>query len=61
MKNHTATHLLQAALIELFGKQIKQSGSLVHPDYLRFDFTYHENLSPEDIKRVEDLVNAKNS
>ena len=59
MKNHTATHLLQAALIELFGKQIKQSGSLVHPDYLRFDFTYHENLSPADIKKVEDIVNAK--
>lgn len=59
MKNHTATHMLQAALMELFGKQIKQSGSLVHPDYLRFDFTYHENLSAEDIKRVEDLVNAK--
>lgn len=59
MKNHTATHLLQAALIELFGKQIKQSGSLVHPDYLRFDFTYHANLTPDDIKRVEDVVNAK--
>lgn len=59
MKNHTATHLLQAALIQLFGKQIKQSGSLVHPDYLRFDFTYHENLSPEDIKKVEQLVNEK--
>jgi len=59
MKNHTATHMLQAALIQLFGKQIKQSGSLVHPDYLRFDFTYHENLSPEDIQRVEDLVNEK--
>ncbi len=59
MKNHTATHMLQAALIELFGKQIKQSGSLVHPDYLRFDFTYHENLSAQDIKRVEDLVNEK--
>lgn len=59
MKNHTGTHLLQAALIELFGKQIKQSGSLVHPDYLRFDFTYHENLSPEDIARVENLVNEK--
>lgn len=59
MKNHTATHMLQSALIELFGKQIKQSGSLVHPDYLRFDFTYHENLSAEDIKRVEELVNAK--
>ncbi len=59
MKNHTATHMLQSALIELFGKTIKQSGSLVHPDYLRFDFTYHENLSPADIQKVEDLVNKK--
>jgi len=59
MKNHTATHLLQAALIQLFGKQIKQSGSLVHPDYLRFDFTYHQNFTPEDIKKIEDLVNEK--
>lgn len=59
MKNHTATHLLQAALIELFGKTIKQSGSLVHPDYLRFDFSYHENLSSDDIKKVEDIVNQK--
>jgi len=59
MKNHTATHLLQAALIELFGTQIKQSGSLVDPDYLRFDFTYHANLSDEDVKKVEDLVNEK--
>ncbi len=59
MKNHTGTHLLQAALIELFGKQIQQSGSLVHPDYLRFDFTYHKQLSTNDIKQVEDLVNQK--
>lgn len=59
MKNHTATHLLQSALINIFGKQIKQSGSLVHPDYLRFDFTYHENLTPAQIKEVEDSVNAK--
>ena len=59
MKNHTGTHLLQAALITLFGKHIKQSGSLVHPDYLRFDFTYHENLRPEDITKVENLVNEK--
>ena len=59
MKNHTATHLLQSALITLFGKTIKQSGSLVHPDYLRFDFTYHENLSQADLQKVEDLVNKK--
>lgn len=59
MKNHTATHLLQSALIQLFGKHIKQSGSLVHPDYLRFDFTYHENLNAAQIKQVEDLVNEK--
>ncbi len=59
MKNHTATHLLQAALIEIFGNQIQQSGSLVHPDYLRFDFTYHSSLSADDIKRVEDMVNEK--
>lgn len=59
MKNHTATHLLQAALIQLFGKQIKQSGSVVNPDYLRFDFTFHRNLTPEEIKQVEDLVNDK--
>jgi len=59
MKNHTATHLLQATLIQLFGKQIKQSGSLVHPDYLRFDFTYHRNLNSEDITKIEDLANEK--
>ncbi len=59
MKNHTATHLLQAALIELLGKTVKQSGSLVNPEYLRFDFTYHENLTPEQVKWVENRVNEK--
>ena len=59
MKNHTATHLLQSALMQLLGKQIKQSGSLVAPDYLRFDFTYHENLSLETIREVEAIVNHK--
>jgi alanyl-tRNA synthetase len=58
MKNHTATHLLQAALMSIFGNQIKQSGSLVHPDYLRFDFTYHAPLSQADIELVEQTVNA---
>ncbi len=59
MKNHTATHLLQAALIELLGKQVRQSGSVVTPDYLRFDFTYHQNLTPEQITQVEARVNGK--
>ena len=59
MKNHTATHLLQAALIELFGKQVHQSGSVVTPDYLRFDFTYHQNLTPAQITQVEARVNSK--
>ena len=59
MKNHTATHLLQAALIELLGKQVRQAGSLVDPAYLRFDFTYHENLTPEQITCVENRVNEK--
>ncbi len=59
MKNHTATHLLQAALLAVLGKQVKQAGSLVAPDYLRFDFTYPENLTAEQVKQVEDLVNRK--
>lgn len=57
MNNHTATHLLQAALIELHGKQIKQSGSVVDPDYLRFDFTYHKNLTIDEITHIENRVN----
>lgn len=59
MKNHTATHLLQAALQQLLGKQVKQAGSVVTRDYLRFDYTYHQPLTAEQIKQVEDLVNQK--
>lgn len=56
-KNHTATHLLQAALVQLLGSNIKQSGSLVSPDYLRFDFNYAENVTPGMINDIEEVVN----
>ena len=59
MKNHTATHMLQAALQSILGKQVKQAGSVVNADHLRFDFTYHKSLSLEQIKEIEDLINQK--
>lgn len=59
MRNHTATHLLQAALMELFDKNIKQSGSFVTADYLRFDFSTNSNLSHELLNKIELLVNKK--
>lgn len=59
MKNHTATHLLQAALMELYDPTIKQSGSFVAPDYLRFDFTSSQTISHEMLNKVEQLVNKK--
>ncbi|AXK60783.1 alanine--tRNA ligase [Candidatus Chromulinivorax destructor] len=59
MKNHTATHLLQAALQLILGKQVKQAGSVVNCEYLRFDFTYHAPLSLAQIQAVENLINQK--
>ena len=59
MRNHTATHLLQAGLREVLGKHVKQAGSLVAPNHLRFDFSHFTAVEDEELQDVEDLINKE--